>query len=678
MDISLPYKWIKEYVDTNLSASDFASALSLKGPSIEKWHRAEILDDDILEIEVTPNRVDMASVIGIAREASAILNTSLNINVNEPNYPQESEKNLEIENQNLEKCPKYLGVLIDGIEMNQTPDWMKKRLEELGMNSINILVDISNYVLLEYGQPTHIFDYDKVENGKIIIRNANEGEGFVTLDNREIELNSDDLVIADNSKVLGLAGVKGGISSGVNTNTKTIVIEAATFEGPSVRRSARRHDLQTDASSLFEKGLNTQSTHAAMNRVIELVLEHAGGRIVSPLVDSKKNDFENRVINFNRNLIPRILGIEIDESQIEEILNSLGFEVENLGEGNMNVKVPFYRNEDVIYDFDLVEEIARIYGYDNIPSILPDGEIPIYKSDAILSAEDKAKDILAGIGLTEIFSNEMVGDEELKLTNLTDDDVIAVANPLTVEAKYMRRDLLSTLFTFLSNNETYQEKIKAFEIANIYIPNEGNLPTEQSTLSLLVNGKNEDVYFETKGYFEHLLRNMNPKITDFLFERYDDDNYFEKGSGALIKYKDELVGKIGLISKKTRKKLGIKSMAAVLEVNFQKFNELSQNSTKSFAAIPKYPSVARDFAVLLDSKIAWQEIKDSITNINTEIIENIDFIEDYRGRGIEENKKSITFRVTLRDENKTLSEEEINNAVKKINSSINALGGEVR
>ena len=414
MNVSLPYNWIKEYVKTNLSAEEFAKKVSLSGSSIERWNYNKKLDDYLLDVEITPNRPDTASILGTAREASAILNKEFLYKEAKISQKIKKEMSLKLKVEDKTLCPRYQAIVIDNVKIKESPDWLKKRIEASGMNSINNVVDATNYVLLEYGQPTHVFDYDKIEGKIIIIRKAKNKEEITTLGGGKYKLAHSNLVIADAKNPIAIAGVKGGIKAEVTKKTKTIVIESANFEPYSIRKTARFLDLRTDASALFEKGLNIYSTNPALLRVAQLIQELAKGEVSSTVFDTLEKEVKLNKIKFNTKLIEKKLGVTISDNDIVEILEKLEFVCEKKP-GYISVTVPYFRTEDVKEDYDLVEEVARIYGYHKIPSELPSGEIPTVKPLENLVWEDKIKDILVGVGFTETFSYSMISDKQLEI-----------------------------------------------------------------------------------------------------------------------------------------------------------------------------------------------------------------------------------------------------------------------
>lgn len=670
MNIQVPYKWLKEYLQTKHTAQELATLLPLHGPQVEKVIHNDDLDDDILDIEITPNRVDTASITGIAREAGAITKEPFVLADPIVEFPESDLKDIAITIEEKERCYRFHAIVIDGVKVTESPEWLKQKIEALGHRSINNLVDISNYVLLEYGYPTHIFDYEKIEGNQIIIRRAKNGEQFETLDGETKELTSEDLVIADITKAISLAGVKGGMNSGVSTSTKTIVIEAANFEPYAIRKTARRHELHTDAASLFEKGLSPLSATPAILRVAELVQQIAGGKVVSTLKDESSIQITPKSITFNINEIERLLGVVIPINEVTDILTRLDFECSVVDERTLEVTVPHFRSIDVQYDYDLVEEIARIYGYDKIPSRVLDGAIPQVESDEMIEWENKVKDILAGAGLTEQFSVSMIGDNELEVMNLQPTDVLAIYNPLSVEYKYMRTELISTFLMTAKNNEDYADKLSLFELNMVYIPQENDLPQEIPTLAIMINGTNDqEVFSEVKGYFEHILQTFAISLDRFELKAIDAAQPFANGAYAEVIVDKANIGTIGLISTSIQEKHGIKKTVAILQVDFPKLVEILKSSVKSYKPTPRYPAVLRDFAFIVDEDVMWGAVKMAVKNTSS-TIKNIDLFDIYQGKGIDTGKKSIAFSVSYQAEDRTLTDEEVEEMVEKLKGEL--------
>lgn len=672
MDLKLSYKWVKEYVKSELSAEDFARKLSLHGPSIERWHKNDAMDDFVLDIEVTTNRIDSASVIGIAREASAILNTNFLWTKPNPDLTVNKSFPLKASIEDYARCPRFQAIVMDNVTIKESPEWLKQRLEASGINSINNVVDITNYVLLEYGQPMHAFDYSKVEGSEIKVRLAKQGEKITTLvSTQEVELTSDDLVIADATSPLSIAGVVGGSKSGIKSNTKTIILEAANFNAIKTRKTARRHNTLTDASSLFEKDLPAEQTEIAILRAIELVKELAGGEVASELLDVKADLPQPKFIKYPYSLTKRILGLEITKEEIINNLTRLGFECEDAVE-YLNVKVPYYRSKDVQLDYDLTEEIARIYGYHKIPSVLPVGQIPQVNTPSIITNEDKVREFLAANGFTELFSYSLISDRYLKVSSINPESAFEISNPLNEDFKYLRTHMASTMLITAESNEALKDNLKLFEISNVYLKKDPkDLPLEESHLSILVNGTNyKHTFYELKGIFELVLKSFGIDTESIEYKNEKVTEPFFTGKSANIYLNNDLLGTLGLVSRNAKSMLGLKKETALLEVNFVKLSQIIDTTVKSYSPIPKYPAVTRDLAFVLNKSIQWKEIQDLVRESAGDLLKSIELFDVFEDKKLGEDKKSIAFHVTLQSLDRTLIEDDVVGVMTRISTEI--------
>lgn len=663
MDVFIPYKAVKEYLQTDVAPEEFAKKLSLCGPSIERWTHNEAAEDVIFDVEVTSNRVDMASFIGIAREGSAILDAPfIYKQLSEP-ILQTDVKELRVRVDIPDLCKRYEAIVIDDVTIGPSPEWMQKRLTACGVNPINVIVDITNYVLLEYGQPIHAFDYNKINGHEIIVRQAHKGEQTRVLSGTDVVLDTNTIVIADPASVIGVAGIMGGKESSITGETKTIVIESANFDAPTVRKSWRKLNLQTDAASLFEKGLHPEGTHPALLRVVQLIQEYAGGKVASTIHDMRKEPYVPRSITVESSLIERVLGVSLEAEVVIRILTKLGFSVKKEKDRYL-VTVPYFRDYDVVYDYDIPEEVARIYGYYNIPSELPDGAIPAVKPDPKLGYEDMVKDWLAGAGLTEIYAHSMISEKHLHIAGIPLEHPLSLANPLTQDYVYMREELASTMLDIAVRNETFDPQLKIFELNRVYLPTgTKSLPLEQSNLAVLVNGESrEKTFYEAKGIWEYIENKIG---MDKQTCRYVMDAHcpiFDPRASARIVYAEKEIGIIGVVSAGSKAIAGSKKENAIIEINFDLLADIIADTIRTYTPVAKYPSVSRDFAFVLESDIPWEEIDDVIRDSVKNLVTQVDLVDVYTGKHIASGKKSITVRVTLQSDDRTLSDEDITRA----------------
>ena len=473
------------------------------------------LDDYILDIEITSNRPDAMSVVGLAREASAALKAKFNWQAPKPNLQVSQEIPLKVEVEEPKLCPRYQAVVMTGVKVASSPLWLQMRLIQSGMRPINNLVDITNYLILELGRPLHVFDYEKLIGQKIIVRKAKRGEKILALDGKTYQLKPENLVIADGKSPVAIGGVMGGELSAATEKTKTIVFESAAFDPILIRKTARELNLHSASADLFEKNLHPQTTSEGILRAIELAQKLAGGKVASTIIDiypptqkinlySKSKSFglgggvyakkyQPTKISFDPASVKRHLGVEIPTEQIKKILESLGFEVS--GAKILNITVPYWRANDVLFEHDLIEEIARIHGYHNLPAQLPVGQIPVEPKDLSFFWEDTAKDILAGLGFSEVYNYSMVSKELLQKVKFPFKETIKISNPLNEEMAYLRTTLIARLLQNIADNIKNFSEQKIFELSNIYLPAKPNdLPDEQPKLAGVVVAQTENPF----------------------------------------------------------------------------------------------------------------------------------------------------------------------------------------
>lgn len=685
MEIKLPYNWIKEYLETDLEPKELAKIVYLYGPSIEKAEFNTDLNDHILEIETTPNRVDIASVIGMAREAGTILKSQFTLKKPEVNLTPSEILSFNIKIHDYERCRRFSSIIIKDVKVGKSPEFIQKRLEACGINSINIIVDITNYVLLEYGQPMHAYDYNKLQGNQINVRLAKEGETILLLgDSKPTKLDPDDLVIADETSPVCIAGVKGGEKSGITSETTTIVLEAANFHPIKTRRTARRHALQTDASSLFEKDLPPEQTEFALMRAVELILQNAGGEIASEVFDvsvkGKQDGLSNPTISYNYSLTKKILGIEIPKEEVIDIMTRLGFDTTDMGD-TLQVEVPYFRANDIKFDYDIVEEIARIYGYHNIPSKLPETQIPTVKTESIITNENRVREILAANGLTEVFTYSLVSEKHLEIANINSSDTIEISNPLSLDYQFMRAELASEMLMISKRNQGFRDEIKIFEISNIYKKiSDKELPTERSTLSILIATSNyKTAFYELKGYLELVLKMFGIEINKFEYKNEDINAPYAKGKSAGIYYSNKLIGKIGIVSNDAVNALGLKKQNAILEVDFEEINIILDTTIKSYKQIPKFPSAERDLAFIIPKSVQWSQVREIVKSTAGETLSYIELFDVFENDKLGKDKKSIAFRMEFQREDRTMEDEEISQLIAEIVKAVNEnFSGEVR
>ncbi len=618
------------------------------------------ISDTILDMEVTSNRPDAMCVIGIAREAAAILDAKFLYKDPKPNLSVQGEnKKLAVTVKEPKLCPRYDAAVMTDVKVESSPLWMQQRLLAAGLRPINNLVDITNYILLEFGQPMHVFDYNKLAGHEIIVRLAKKGEKILALDGKEYELSTEQLAIADGENPCAVAGVMGGESSAATAQTKTIVLEAANFNPVSIRHTARALNLHSEASNLYEKGLQPEGVHPALLRAIELVKELAGGKMANDIIDVNNYKFKAKTIKLNSDNVTRILGVKIKTEKIKSILESLGFKVSAKTKSSLEVTAPWWRDNDLEGEHDLIEEVARIYGYQNLPTQLMPGELPVdFSAGNKFQQEDKVKDLLVGFGLTEIFSYSFISEKIIKDAGFDPIDAVRIANPLSLDFEYMRTSLIPGLLQIISENAGFYNSIKIFDLSKIYLKHEGDLPEETMALAIAcVSASADEALADLRGIWEGLTIKLGLNYEFGNFKKKE--AYWSDNSQAMKGGKsEEIIGGIGLISKDVAARFSIKKSVAVAYVDFAALLAAARLAP-SYATICKYPGIELDISMEISEDVSFGQVKETAAKIDQEMIKNISYLSVFKGQGIASGKKALAIRVTYRHDDKTLTLPEV-------------------
>lgn len=618
------------------------------------------LEDTLFDIEVTSNRPDAMSVIGLAMEGAAATGGKFKWHDPRVNYKIEKELQLEVEVVEKKLCLRYQAVVMTNVKVGPSPMWLQMRLIQAGRRPINNVVDITNYVALEFGQPTHVFDYSKLQGKKIVVRNAKRGEKILALDDETYKLDSNNLVIADAKNPVAVAGVMGGRKSSATEKTTTIVFEVANFEPIQVRRTARSLNLHSDSSSLFEKGLHPEGTAFAITRCMELAQQLAKAKAATDIIDVNNQSFKPKVVELNPDNVNRHLGIDIAENEMRKILESLAFSVSK--KAPLKVTVPWWRTNDIEGEHDLIEEIARIHGYPNIPAVLPDGEIPVVIKDKELIWESNTKHVLAGLGFTEVYNYSMVSKEVLKISKTGASDAIKIDNPLNEDMEYMRVALAPQILQNVADNINNFSHQKIFELSNIYLPTASNkLPIEQSQLTGAIVST-EDAFRQAKGVIEALFRKLG--IDLFSLSSVTDSYLLEKGKALEIKKGSKVLGQFGLVKQGLLDKYGIDKPLAVFNLDFSALAKLATHARK-YKPVAEFPIIQRDLSVVLNNKVSWEEIEKVVSKADS-LITNVEYLSTFVDAKLGKSSKSIAFRLTLRAKDRTLKSEEADMVVNKV------------
>lgn len=617
------------------------------------------LDDYTIEFEITPNRPDCLSIIGMAREAAATFNSELK----EPKLRIREEvddiydytNGIRIETPN---CARYYSKVVKDIKVEKSPLWLQIDLMKAGVRPINNIVDITNFVMLEYGQPLHAFDLDHLEGRKIIVRQAVNGEKLTTLDEVERALDIDDIVIADEKEPIGLAGVMGGLDSEITENTKIVLLEGANFNDKSVRLTSKKFGLRTEASTRFEKGIDPNVCNKAVDRVCQLIELIGAGKVVANSIDVYNEKATPREILVRPDRVKKLLGIEIQAHKMVDYLNALGIE-SRIEDKLIKAVAPTYRM-DLNIEADLIEEIGRLYGFHNIQKkplvgALTRGTKP---HDSVLI--NKTKHILTGIGLNEVMTYSFISPKAYDRINMKEDNYIRLMNPLGEDYSVMRTTLIPNMMDLLSNNiNKGVDSVYAYEIGNIFLSKEftvEGLPEERKMLSIGLYGKDVEFYF-LKDIVESFLMKLG--IKDLKYIREEDNRSFHSGRTANVLVGNEILGTIGEVHPDVAENYDVDERIYIGSLDFEKIVQLA-NLDRKYRELPKYPAMVRDIALVIDEDIMVGEIEEVIIKHGKNLVEDIKLFDIYRGEQIEKGKKSAAFSIIYRSYEKTLTDDEIN------------------
>ncbi len=639
------------------------------------------LHDDIIELEITPNRPDCLSIIGMARETAATYNKKVQIpSIEISNEVDNIENYIETIEVDSELCNRYYVKVIQNVKIKESPLWLQTRLMEAGVRPINNMVDITNYVMLEYGQPLHAFDLDKLNSKKIVVRRAENGETIKTIDEEERTLKASDLVIANGKEPIAIAGVMGGMDTEVDENTKTILLESANFNSKSVRLTAKDLALRTEASSRFEKGIDPNLCETAANRVCQLIEEIGAGTVVKDHIDIYENIKHEKEIHLRPNRVNKLLGVDLSLEDMKNYLERLDLKV-NIDEDNLDVFVPTFRL-DLEEEVDLIEEIGRLYGFHNIETkplvgVLTRGNKPYEKV-----IEDKANTILQGLGLNQVMTYSFISPKAYDKLNVDKDselrNYIKILNPLGEDYSVMRTTLISNMLNLLGRNFNYGvEECFMYEIGNIFLPMElpiKELPIEKKVLNIGMYGDVD--FYDIKEIVEILLSRIG--INELEFTREENNPIFHPNRTANIMYKNEYIGIVGEIHMDIMEKFEIGKRVYMAELDFSKIIEMACLK-KTYTPLPKYPSITRDIAVVVDKDIMVGELEKLIWDNSEGLIEDVKLFDIYEGEQLKFGKKSVAFTIRYRSFDRTLKDNEVNEIQKNIIEKLEKyLGAQLR
>ncbi len=679
MNILLPHSWLQEYCKTAKKPHDLAKQLALTSLAVERVIKDG--SDYVYDIEVTGNRPDTFGVIGVAREVKAVLKLGGQDLWQEAELSKSLKKMKQLATKNKSKVKfkvditdklgarRWSGAVMTNVKVSPSPEWLQKRLKQCGLQSINNIVDITNYVMLATGQPMHAFDADLLSgpaNSKhIIVRSAKEGEDFTTLDNNKLKLKSSVTVIADDDRALVAAGIKGGQHAGISEKTKTIIFEAGSFDPVRVRRSSRDLDVRTDSSIRFEKSLDPEYTLYALNMAMELAIKVCGATPASEVVDAYPTKFKPVIVEMKWATLDTMAGQMVNKQESVSCLKRLGFKVTTNVNG-LKAQVPFWRRGDVDNGIDLTEEILRLNGYSTLKTSTPTGATPVVAQDVTFQRESQIKQILADLGWSEVMTYSFISESLVKDSGFAPDKCLRVANPLSGEYEYMRPSLLPGMMSVVAQNLGLRDEVRAFELSRAYFPNVKDLPEERPylVLSLAGNKSAEALFFELKGLVSALLeRTLRHKASEVVYKKLADSKQWNASMSAEVWLGKTKLGVLGAPSQSLLNNFGLKVLAILLELDLEVFLQL-MNSDVIFEPLPKYPTVRRDLAILIDGKATYDEVCLAIKSSDrlVESCELFDVFKDKKTSG----KQSWAFHISYRDKAKTLQTEEVDKVQDKI------------
>jgi len=662
MKISL--NWLNDYIKTDKSAEQVAEILSDVGFPCEGIEK--LADDTVIDVEVTSNRGDCLGYIGVARELAAATGKELIIPKIELD---ESEKDVtefaEVQIDEPDLCGRYTARVIEGLKVGPSPDWLKKRLEAVGMRSVSNVVDATNYAMLETGQPPHAFDYDKIAQGKIIVRKAHAGERIVSIDGTQCELSTEMLVIADPSGPVGVAGVMGGLDSEVSEKTTKILLEDAYFNPVSIRTTSRKLGLPSEAAFRFERTVDIENVDWASKRTAQLMIQVGGGKVAKGVIDVYPAKSEQKKVTLRLSRLNKLLGIEVPAEKAMKILSALSF-VPKVKDDLVTCTVPSWRS-DVYREVDLIEEVARVHGYDKVPTERKI-KIEVVPADPRNKFAESVRTYLNACGFYETINVGFVDESIAGLfSQIGAKGHLSVRDELRKSASLLRQTLIGSLLGVLKTNANAKNlPCRIYEIADTFVPTEqqdGGLPIQKTKLAMVCDGDFRDLRGVVEGLVNSISRDAQVDFApaDLIWAQ----------TGAEILLNSQSVGTAGVVSQEVSDKLGFKDMSpCAVELDFEMLMSLAGGAIK-VNPIPRFPAIQRDLSIIVDEGIRWADIIKAVESKACAELEDIQFVGIYRGKGIPSGRKSVTFTLRFRDEDGTLTHETVDGFEADIVQSLN-------
>lgn len=637
------------------------------------------LKEDIIDFEITPNRPDCLSIEGLGRETAISLGKEFKnprSNLSQMQVETKPEiKGLTVDITAPDLCYRYVARMVENVSIQESPEWLKRRLKACGVRSINNIVDITNYVMLEMGQPMHAFDIESIKGKHITVRRAKNGETITTLDEEERVLDDTMLVIADDEKPVAIAGVMGGLNSEIEKDTQTVVFESAVFYGGSIRKTAKKVGLRTEASSRYEKGLSPENAERVVNRAVELVELLKAGKAVDGKIDVYPTKQKKTVIKWSPERINALLGIQVTKQEMIDIFTKLEIQVEG------DTVIPPYFRQDIEQEADLAEEVLRFYGYDTLPSTLIEAESTLGSKNKQQKLVDTIQEVLVNSGFSEIYTYGFYSAKDMKKALIEENSDLAnktifLQNPLSDDFDRMRTTTIPSMMQMLENNHNKKNtEVKLYELGRSYVNEKeaiqkGELPQENNMLTLGAYGENVDFYY-MKGIVENVLQAVGVNRYDFL--REEENHFYHPGRTAKLKVGNDVFAYIGEAHPSLTEQYGITKNVYLVELNIDKITRYAKQN-KKYVEVPKFPAALRDIAMVVAEEVEVGTIQKIMEKKAKKILESVTLFDVYRSEKLGENKKSVAFELTFRIPERTLTDEEVNATMQEI---ITALEQEV-
>lgn len=681
--MKVPISWLREYLDFSCPIKELADALTMAGLEVEEI--ATVGDETVFDVKVTPNRGDWLSMIGVAREGAPLVGGRMRMPEPQTGGPgQPTSESIRIDIDEPDLCGRYVGIAIRGVEIKPSPEWMQQRLTAAGMRPINNIVDITNYVMLELGQPLHAFDLGLLHDSRIIVRKARPGEKIVSIDSAERALSADTLVIADGERPVAIAGVMGGFDSEISEQTKDILLESANFSSKSIRRTSKRLGMATESSYRFERGVDPSITETAARRAAQLMAELAGGEVASSLHDVRPRPVEPRTIEARPERVNSVLGTSIDAGVMAEHLNGLGIETA-LRDGILVSSVPTFR-QDITREIDLVEEVGRAFGYQNLPMTLPK-TIQQGKDSPEGLFRDRLRRILMSCGGQEVLTHSLVDGKLSEMTGRAD-RCVKLRNPLSEDLDAMRTMLAPNLLGVIERNQAYgTQDVCVFEVGKVYFRTpQGDLDEKLSVAGALSGSMwrgawgltpqaGDTDFFACKGVVESLLDALGIGGAEFIAAR---DPLLHPTRAAKVLIDGQEIGLLGEVAPKVREAFDLKQRPCVYELDFAALMQAMPEVLK-YRQLPRYPALHRHIAVVVPDDVEYEQLARIVAETGKGFIEDIDLLDIYKNEQIGSGRGSLTISMVFRSREKTLTDEEVNAVLDQVKEAlIQKLGASFR